>query len=242
MAADQFRTRQDIKPSLVVAVGYGTENSAEILRRRWYDFSPTEPGKPELDGWRKSGLPLDRFGGADAFRRFLVEELRPLVARAYRIDPRDQTLFGHSMGGLFATYVLLNYPADFRTVAIASPSLYRNADTVLAAAPAFRARVERGEAAPRILLMAGGDESVVTRAPAPPGMSRTEIQAAIGLRRMVLNTIELADRLREVKGGQGYEVGLMIFPDENHVSVVAGAISRAMTFAVGVRLPPPAKR
>ena len=62
-------------------------------------------------------------GGAGRFLAFLRDELKPWVRERYGVDPDDSAFFGYSLGGLFATYVLLNEPATFRRYGIGSPPL-----------------------------------------------------------------------------------------------------------------------
>jgi predicted alpha/beta superfamily hydrolase len=106
----------DIPPVLVVSVGYRapTLNSNEPLRSR--DFTPS------VDTSRATPVPY-RFGGASRFVSFLRDELKPWVHERYHVDPDDSILFGFSLGGLFATYVLLNDPDMFGGYGIGSPSL-----------------------------------------------------------------------------------------------------------------------
>jgi len=62
-------------------------------------------------------------GGAEYFLKFIAEELIPIVEERYRIDPNDRTLLGHSTGGHFALYTLLQHPQMFQKYAVGSPSL-----------------------------------------------------------------------------------------------------------------------
>lgn len=52
---------------------------------------------------------------ADAFLRFLVEELKPAIDRRFatKAGPRDTFVAGSSMGGLIALYALCEYPQVF---------------------------------------------------------------------------------------------------------------------------------
>ncbi len=62
-------------------------------------------------------------GGADRFLAFMRDELKPWVRERCGVDPDDSMFFGDSLGGLFATYVLLNQPDTFRRYGIGSPAL-----------------------------------------------------------------------------------------------------------------------
>lgn len=63
-------------------------------------------------------------GGGPAFLRMLLEEALPLVASRWRCDPANQTLVGHSYGGLFTAWVLQNHPEAFNRYLMVSPSLW----------------------------------------------------------------------------------------------------------------------
>lgn len=77
-----------------------------------------------------------KFGGAAAFLRVLKEEIIPLVDRVYRTSG-DRGLYGHSFGGLFATYALFEEPNLFTRYGITSPSLWWDYDALLRREPAF---------------------------------------------------------------------------------------------------------
>lgn len=118
----------------------------------------------------------DSTGGAEAFLRFLTEELAPEIERRYRTAP-FRVLLGHSLGGLFVTDVMLKRPESFEAYVASSPSLtwndhelVRDARRALAAPPA----------APRFFYMAAGDRednlsaasdlAAVLEMHAPPGL------------------------------------------------------------------------
>jgi predicted alpha/beta superfamily hydrolase len=73
-------------------------------------------------------------GGSEAFLRFVGDEVVPFIAANYRTS--DQcTLIGQSLGGLFATEVLLRRPALFQHYLIVSPSLWWDNGSVLQLPP-----------------------------------------------------------------------------------------------------------
>lgn len=78
-----------------------------------------------------SAIPADRkvaptSGGATAYRKFLVEDLKPWVAARYRTDGRT-ALMGESLAGLFVLETFLNEPKDFSDFISVSPSLWWDA-------------------------------------------------------------------------------------------------------------------
>jgi predicted alpha/beta superfamily hydrolase len=69
-------------------------------------------------------LPEDQESGhAAAFAEALQDELLPFIERTYRTDPTDRTLWGHSLAGAFALYVLLEGPRLFHRTIATSPSV-----------------------------------------------------------------------------------------------------------------------
>lgn len=106
-----LRLTEAVPPLLVAGVGYRTVDMGEIESLRTRDFTPT--ARPAMA----------TSGGASRFLAFIRDELKPWVRERYRADPDDSMFFGDSLGGLFATYVLLNEPATFRRYGIGSPAL-----------------------------------------------------------------------------------------------------------------------
>lgn len=99
-----YSGRERIPEAIVVGIA-----STDRLR----DFTPYE--RVAYDG-RYGG------GGADAFLKFMTDELFPVVEEKYPV--RDyRVLIGHSYGGLFVSYVLSSKPELFRAYLACSPWL-----------------------------------------------------------------------------------------------------------------------
>lgn len=77
---------------------------------RTRDFSPTHVDK------------LPTTGGGEKFLKFIEDELKPFVDRNWRTLSYDM-LVGHSFGGTFATYTMLNNPDLFNAYIAISPYL-----------------------------------------------------------------------------------------------------------------------
>ena len=76
-------------------------------------------------GLRASAVPDDPASGqASAFFDALQAEIVPLVDAEYRTDPADRILWGHSFGGVFAVYALLERGGLFHRVIATSPSAF----------------------------------------------------------------------------------------------------------------------
>lgn len=64
-------------------------------------------------------------GQADQFLRYLSEELVPFVEATYRAAPL-RLISGHSFGGVFVTYAMVEHPEMFRAYLTQSPFLDRS--------------------------------------------------------------------------------------------------------------------
>ena len=71
---------------------------------RCYDFTPSVISKDAA--LKPDGKPWPKTGGAHHFFTFIEEELKPQIEKNFEIDKGKQTLFGHSLGGLFALHIL----------------------------------------------------------------------------------------------------------------------------------------
>ena len=72
---------KNVKPAIVVGVGYPTEDFAVLTRERAFDLTPSLSKDPQLTG---------RYGGASAFARVLEEEIKPFVNSRFAVDTSQQ--------------------------------------------------------------------------------------------------------------------------------------------------------
>jgi predicted alpha/beta superfamily hydrolase len=82
-------------------------------------------GEERKDEYAPFSDPRHGGGRGDAYARFLVHTLKPLVDRAFRTraEPAMTSVAGSSLGGLVSLYAFLAYPT-FGAVAALSPSLW----------------------------------------------------------------------------------------------------------------------
>jgi predicted alpha/beta superfamily hydrolase len=124
--------------TIQVCVGYAGKDVDLALAVRARDLlPPNEPLPPGIEAGVQNLDPslLDKAGAelylrnlknpaADRFLAFLSEELHPFLMRNYRIKADELGLFGHSYGGLFATYAALQGSTIFRNFGASSPGIY----------------------------------------------------------------------------------------------------------------------
>ncbi len=75
------------------------------------DFTPTH-----INDWKTSG-------GAANFLGFIKDELIPYINKAYPSNG-DNTIWGHSLGGMFVINAMLNEPKTFKSYIAVDPSLW----------------------------------------------------------------------------------------------------------------------
>jgi len=186
-------------PVIIVNIGHGIGIDPMPLRGR--DFSPTH-----LDALAETGSAywLKQSGGAPAFLAFLEQEIIPLVDRTYRTKPTDRGLLGHSMGGLFALYVLIEKPALFQRIVAASPPAGWDGNFLF---PLARERLQR-LATPVRLDLSAGDEGKLEQ-------------------QLLKETTAFARLLDELKPAN-LDYRFTVYPHENHNSVRYGSFPPAL--------------
>ncbi|WP_172425153.1 alpha/beta hydrolase [Vandammella animalimorsus] len=155
MAALGMAMRADengIAPMLLVGVGYEGGGLLDEQARA-EDYTPPAPDLSNTGDRRAL-----RQGGAERFLQFLHRELQPAVAQAYPVDAGRQALLGHSYGGLFALYALLQGSPGWQTYIASSPSIWWNQGHIHQLRAQFAARqAQRTAHAPRWLQLSIGE-------------------------------------------------------------------------------------
>lgn len=187
-----------VSQAIVIGIGH-TGVEEEGGKRRFYDFTP--PAEQYLYPERLKGADLGMHGGAEKFFAFIEQELMPVISKKYPVDVERQTLFGHSLGGLFVLWALFTQPKLFQTYVASSPSIWWNDHEVLLYAD-HNHYIEQ-----RLLITVGSEE-------------RFMVEDAKRLYAM-LNRQSLKELAIE----------LYVAMDENHASVVPTIMSRAFRFA-----------
>ena len=197
---EHFMERKDLPPMILVAIAYpGAAKDERIYRlNRTRDYTPVFVA----DGG--SGPEFQKVsGGAPKFRAFIATELIPYIERRFPTDPHDRTIIGHSYGGLFATYMLLNQPALFRRYVIVSPSLWY-ADKI--AFQMEESAAGRGEPSNANVFFAVG------------ALEESEMSDDLKA---------LYDRLRG-RNHPGLKLDIQVYEGERHDSVFPGAVTRGL--------------
>jgi predicted alpha/beta superfamily hydrolase len=96
-------------------------------------------------------------GGSAALRKFIRDELIPLIDTRYRTTPR-RAIIGESLAGLFVVETFLREPAMFEAYAAFDPSLWWNHGLLVDSAAALLSTVDM--MAPRRLFIASSRDDI----------------------------------------------------------------------------------
>ena len=208
----------------VIGIGWDVDKDGVDPNLRRRDF--TLPARHEVPPPRGGDGHWREDGDADAFLRFLTGTLQPHCLAELPLDPRRQTLVGHSLSGLFALHALVARPLAFQRYVAASPSIWWDRCRLLqeldrADWPAMRAA--------RVLLSVGSEEQ--TAGPEKPAAIDGEAHAAtLGELHMIANAGALGERLR----AQQVDCRFELFEGEGHRTVLPAAMATALEFAQGM--------
>ncbi len=220
----------ELETAVVVGVGYPDADMGEVLRRRYYNLTPTQQDEATLAIDRASMGPVNG-GGAAQFLRIIESEVKPRVASLLPVNPARASLYGHSLGGLFTLYTLFNRPAAFQTYLSLSPSIWWDHRVVLNDEAGFVRRLGAGEASPRVFIGVGGAEQQPPRRP-EGGLTLEQVVERTAAARMVDNAAELAARLAALRGGPGYTVEYRLLEGHSHMSAPWAGLNAMLDFAL----------
>ncbi|MGB3668485.1 MAG: alpha/beta hydrolase-fold protein [Phormidesmis sp.] len=207
----------ELPPILVVGIAYPNADSfvQGVLRTR--DFTPSIDNSladrvAELPAVPQTVKVDPAMGGARNFLQFLQQEVKPFIASRFEVSPENSTIFGSSLGGLFATYTLFTAPEAFDNFIIVSPSLWWDNERIfeLEASQAMRSCA----IASSVFLAVGELEET----PEIPMLAEFK---------SVTNVRKLADLLAK-RNDYSLELTLDVLADETHTSVIPVALTRGL--------------
>lgn len=182
-----------------VLVGFGPSRASD----RVWDYTPRLVGQPDA--------PLGISGRANGLLRTLEDAVCPLVQASAPIDISRQVLCGHSLGALFALYVLGHRPELFQGYALSSPSLWWGGGYARRMLRRRLPRVDATSVSLGVHLTAGEYEQGL--GPEDEGASPEELEERLARRR----TRRMIDHVQALNADLGRCLGLRV-----HCEVLAG--------------------
>ena len=197
----------------VIIVGIGSEQDpVSWMVNRSYDYTASidsfEETKIEKE-WRLSKGSI-KTGGAAKFLESIKTEIIPVIEKKYKTT-NDRGIAGHSLGGLFTAYCLLNSDGYFTRFGMASPALYWNNNELLnQAVLQFSKNNTWDIPATKVFVSVGGKET--------PAFVQTMTQFVKALNKRAYKNITLQSQR---------------FENETHLSVLPASMTRILTVLYG---------
>lgn len=214
-------------PPVIVAIGYATDLRFDTTARA-YDYTPPVPGPgPTVD----SGAHDRPAGGADIFLALIEQQIKPAVRARVAVDPAQQSLWGHSYGGLFVLHTLLRQPATFQRYIAADPSFWWHDGFIL--------QEERQAAAIApgtcLLVLSGASATAAPAAAVMPAPARPGIDAAAAQRMRAARSAVPPETAREFVARQARRDGLhaswRVFEGASHGAMLGLSVDPALQVA-----------
>lgn len=204
------------KRAIVVGIGY--PEGVDIAAARTLDLTPD------------AHEPRNRHpsGGADAFLDFIVDDVKPRIAREFPVDPQRQALMGHSFGGLFTIGTLTRRPEVFQTYVGMSSSFWFGHHDLSERVQTF-AQARTTDAPPvRVLLTTGEFE----QRPRPEEWWQDPQRAADAARDLEWRgqSTRALEAARQLAQAPGVLVDFQEIAGTDHGTVIPAAIGRGVDF------------
>ena len=145
-------------------------------------------------------------GGAQKFLACIKNEISPLIEKHYKVN-QDRGIAGHSLGGLFSAYCLINSDGYFTRFGINSPSLWWAKEFFLDQAVLQFTNSKTWDIPPTKVFISVGEKEDATMIPT-----------------MVTFSQYLQDANYE-----NIDLNWQIFEHESHLTVMPSSMSRTLT-------------
>lgn len=196
-----------VGPAIIVGIGHDTTALYDTaLRQR--DFTPDEAARGGANG------------GAAEFLHFIQSQVQPLIEAEFPVDPNRQILAGHSLAAFFTLWALSVQPESFNGYIALSPSLWWDPELLkrLATLPALPPVCS-------VYLAVGQWEQQL--APWQHGQPGSEEILQRREERKMVSLVEECGRVLATKLPEP-ALQCQVFADEDHASVFAIGISKAL--------------
>jgi predicted alpha/beta superfamily hydrolase len=206
---------------ILVGLAYATGDTPEYSRRR--DYTPTPHGTAGAVS-DMSGRPVV-YGESDIYRRFIKNQVFPLIAANYRADMTRKIYAGHSYGGLLGLEMLIAEPDMFQYYILGSPSL--QFDHQVEFARMRKATSAMKDMPANVLMVLGAYETIAPKAHDPRYNTSVD---------MVRNARRFMDELK-AKHYPGLHIQMTTVPDEDHLTVFPAVFTRGLLWALPGKKP-----
>ena len=194
----------------VIIVGINSNTSGPT--GRFYDYTISSDTIADRRADIRFGIPKgsSKSGGAAKFLESIKNEIVPFVDKNYKTN-NDRGISGHSLGGMFTTYCLLNSDGYFTRFGIHSPGLWWNNEELIKQASELIDNNNEWNIPPSKIIITVGALEKSIRVPI---------------------TIELI-KLLEGLNSDKIDLEWYVFENEKHFSVKSPNLNRTIAFLYG---------
>lgn len=194
------------KLPIIIGIGYQVDVAYPTMERT-RDYTPKVNGDEFQQG-----------GGAEYFYQFIHSTLKPWAESHLPIDSQQQTLFGHSLGGIFTLMVLQQHPESFQRYVAASPSLWWGKGEMIDLDILAKSAQDKV-----VYITLGGLEE-------KPDLSRFSAEQLKNhqSRSSWINSRELCEQISQ----SAQSCTFLLFADRSHGSVIPDALHTALQVAI----------
>jgi predicted alpha/beta superfamily hydrolase len=201
--AQRLTKHAGLEDVIVVGLSYARGDTPAYSRRR--DYTPSVPrGQSYVSDMPGRAV---AFGEAQAYGRFLAEDVLPLIAAHYRADMNRKIFVGHSYGSLLGLQLLLSEPKTFDHYILGSPSLWFDRGVMFEREQAYAAGHKDLPAS--VFFGIGGRETLAAN------VKRSHAEETAD---MVADLCDF-DAALKTHRYPGLKSRLQVFADEDHASV-----------------------
>jgi predicted alpha/beta superfamily hydrolase len=213
MARRSMDMGKELEDVIIVCIGSGLDLPS-WYSNRFYDDTPSSDTFYDRQNEKEMGFPTGtiRSGGAANFLRCITTEIIPYIDTHCKTT-NDRGIAGHSLGGLFATYCMLNSKGIFTRYGLLSPSLWWNNNEIVNQAESLFSKNKTWDILPtKVFISVGKKEDS-----------------------LMFRGITKFSKLIEDKDFKNVSFYRQFFDDETHQSVLPAALSRTLSVLYGIR-------
>jgi len=196
-----FSLAPELEDIIIITIDGVNTSHEQWLANRYYDYTPSSDPHADSGIAKFMKTPVVPSGGAFTFLQTLEHQIMPWVEQQYKTNA-DKGLYGHSLGGLFAAYCLLQKPTLFRRYSINSPSLWWR----------------QGEMAKQFVSTSTPNAAIDNRVFLSAGKAEGDF---------MIKPIDAFEKVI-MTNFPGIKMSYKIFEDETHVSVVPVTCTRTL--------------
>lgn len=212
LSEDWLSALPAVSRPVLIMVGYDTDLLFDVVARQ-RDYTPAGPG----EGLIADPLRPERLGGgAETFLTLLEQRIKPEVARRVSLDSTQQSLWGHSFGGLFALYAMASPLSSYNRYIPVSPAVYWHEGIIQQYLASSSAEAE-------VWLARGSNEVRITEQMDAAEVARLKQQ---GSNAFMATVQSLADK-------PGLSVHWKQFPELGHGPMLPASLPEALAIASG---------